>query len=337
MMTVRSNKKRANLRDVASLAKVSVATVSRVLNAPSTVSTNTRARVQQAIDSLHFVPSAAARAINSGRTRMVGALVPTLDHAIFTRFLASLENRLSQHGLSLIVATTDNDQQTEAQKAQALVDIGAEALIVSGINHSEQFDTLIRRTRLPAIATSFHDDNYYLPTIGYDNAAAARLALDYLYNAGHRQLVVIHGPLDNNDRTRARLTGLESAPDDVALHFIETDISISGGAAAITQFIDLAIPCSALLCLSDVLAMGALFELQRQGIDVPRDVSLMGLDDLPSSAVTMPEISSVHLPVGRMGEHAANAVVEWIEQQRVPDSLLLDSSLVPRNSTRCIE
>ena len=109
-------KKRANLRDVAKAAGVSVATVSRVLNEPSVVKKDTLEKVQATIADLKFVPSAAARAINSGRTRFVGALVPTLDNAIFARFLAALERKLSDHQLSLIVATTEASLDIEAKK-----------------------------------------------------------------------------------------------------------------------------------------------------------------------------------------------------------------------------
>jgi LacI family transcriptional regulator len=191
--SVQTPKKRSNLRDVAKAAGVSVATVSRVLNAPALVSGETRDRVLSVIETLHFVPSAAARAINSGRTRMVGALVPTLDNAIFARFLSSLEEGLGNFGLSLVVATTDGNDETEAAKAERLVNIGVEALIVSGITHSARFDELIQRTQLPAVATSYFDPAYHLPTVGYDNAAAAALALDHLIALGHRDIASFMG------------------------------------------------------------------------------------------------------------------------------------------------
>ncbi|MCU0904357.1 MAG: LacI family DNA-binding transcriptional regulator [Tabrizicola sp.] len=335
-MSVLASKKRSNLRDVAKAAGVSVATVSRVLNAPALVSEDTRNRVRSVIDTLHFVPSAAARAINSGRTRMVGALVPTLDNAIFARFLSSLEEGLGNYGLSLVVATTDGDDATEATKAERLVDIGVEALIVSGVTHSAEFDDLVRRTRLPAIATSYFDKDYHLPTVGYDNAGAAALALHHLTSIGHRDIAVFHGPADRNDRTRARLHGLKEAANDANLHYFLADITMEGGMKAAQTYLRSGQKCTAVLCLSDVLAMSALFEFRRNGIDVPGELSIMGVDDLPASAHTEPRLTSVRLPVDNMGREAANAVAEWIERQIVPKSLLLRSSLVIRESTRRI-
>jgi len=335
-MAVHHTKKRANLRDVAKTAGVSVATVSRVLNSPALVSKDMRIRVQSAIETLHFVPSAAARAINSGRTKIVGALVPTLDNAIFARFLSSLEEGLATHGLSLVVATTDGDEDIEAMKAERLVSIGAEALIVSGVTHNAAFDALVRRTRLPTIATSYFDERYHLPTIGYDNAAASTMALQHLISAGHKDIAVFHGPTEKNDRTRARLNGLRNAGQDVSLHFFSAEITMEGGAGATRAFLSSGCKCTAVLCFSDILAASTLVELRRHGLDVPSDLSVIGVDDLPASAYSEPRLTTVRLPVSRMGHETAHAVVSWIERQTVPKSLLLECGLIVRGSTRAL-
>jgi LacI family transcriptional regulator len=326
-------RKRANLRDVAAAANVSVATVSRVMNAPDTVAEATRLRVEAAMNDLRWVPSAAARAINSGRTRFVGALVPTLEHDLFARVLAGLESQLAEHRLSLVVATTQGDPVVELQKAKALLDIGAEGLIVSGATHAPEFYALIERSQILAIATSVYDPNYRLPTIGYDNAGAARAALTHLTDLGHRKIAVIHGPSADNDRTRARISGLADHAPEVDLWPIEAPLSIAGGAQAVAEVLQSARDPSALLCLSDVLATGALFELQRRRISVPAQKSLVGLDDLPGSAHLCPPLTTVHLPVSRMGLAAADAISAWLEKEELPDSQLLGFDLVVRGST----
>ncbi|SLN73807.1 Ribose operon repressor [Falsiruegeria litorea R37] len=332
-MTDVSGKKRVNLRDVAKAAGVSVATVSRVLNSPNAVTEKTRTRVQEVIDQLNFVPSAAARAINSGRTRFVGALVPTLDNAIFARFLAALERTLGEHQLSLVVATTNSDQELEANKAKGLLDIGAEGLIVSGITHSADLRALIDRARVPTIATSYFDKSCALPTIGYDNCGAALLALEHLYDLGHRRVAVVHGPAQNNDRTQDRIRGLKLFEQKTELSWVEAPIGLQGGAEAARQVLSHGPKPDAILCLSDVLAMGMLFGLQGMGVSVPQDLSLMGIDDLPGSAVTVPPLSTVHLPVHRMGEQAATALANWVEHDTRPDHQQLDAHLIVRGST----
>ena len=331
-MTKVARKKRANLRDVAKVSSVSVATVSRVLNKSPLVSDETRGRVLSAIESLKFVPSAAARAINSGRTRMVGALVPTLDHAIFSRFIDSLEEELGKFNLSLVVATTRGDEEVETSQAQRLLDLGVEGLVVTGITHSADLYSLVERSSLPIIATSFFDPDYRLPTIGYDNARIAQLSLDHLIDLGHRRIAVLHGPTQNNDRARARVRGLEKRTD-ATLSFYESEIQIANAGDAAEAAINATAPTTALLCLSDVLAHGALFRCQNLGKLVPKEISIVGLDDLPASASTCPPLTSVHSPVKRMGRRTAVSLAKWVEEGVRPAPELIDAHLVIRSST----
>ncbi len=331
-MSRKITQKKANLRDVAKASGVSVATVSRVMNSPQTVSPKTRARVEIAIRDLKFVPSAAARAINSGRTRFVGALVPTLDNAIFARFLAAMETRLIDSGLALVVATTNDDPEIEVQRAENMLKIGAEGLVVSGVTHHPDLHTLIERSQLPAIATSYYDLNADWPTIGYDNASASRLALQHLLDLNHRKIAVVHGPAEKNDRTRARLNGLTTELD-VDFRFYETRISVESGVRAARDMLQDQDAPSAVLCLSDVLAHGVLFEFQRSGAAVPDRFSVVGIDDLPASAHSVPRLTTVHLPVSQMGTTTAEAMAAWVEDKVVPDSTQIHPVLQEREST----
>ena len=331
-----NGKKRPNLRDVARRSGVSAATVSRVLNSPEKVSSETRDRVLSAIEELRFVRSAAARAINSGRSRVVGALTPTLDNAIFARVLEGLEGRLAEHKLSLIVSSTGDDPDVEAEKAQHLVDIGAEGLIVSGVHHNAAFEKLVERTSIPVVGISYFSQDYHLPTVGYDNRAIALMALQHLYDLGHRKLAVIHGPSWNNDRTRARLESLAQSGLPVQLDYYEVGIAVSEGCAAVTRILETGTPYTGYLCLSDVLAAGAIFELQRNRIDVPGDISVTGMEDLPSSSFIYPALTTVRLPVLEMGANAGEALASWLETGERPESLLLPSRFVERQSTAAV-
>ena len=325
-------RRRATLRDVAQKAGVSTATVSRVVNCNALVSEGTRARVQAAIDALHFVPSAAARAINSGRTHVVGALVPTLDNAIFSRFLDALEEELAGYGLSLVVATAKDDIDREAERAKGLVDIGVEGLIVSGVTHSPVLDALIVKRELPVVATSYFDPSYHLPTIGYDNESAARSALGLLLENGHRSIAVYHGPRTGNDRTRARLKAFRNDPQ-CEFRYCAMPLDVSAASDAARR--DFAEPSgtTAVLALSDVLAQGALFGLQALGISVPGEVSVVGIDDLPSSAATTPALTTVHLPVREMGQKAAAALAKWVEDGVRPSPERLETKVMRASSS----
>lgn len=327
-----TRKKRANLRDVAKAAEVSVATVSRVINDASSVRPATRKRVEDAIDTLNFVPSAAARAINSGRTRIVGALVPTLDHAIYSRFLDALEQGLAVHGLSLVVATTDEESQRELDRAKGLLDLGVEGFIVSGVTHSAEFEALVAKRDLPVVVTSYYDPDYLLPTVGYDNWAVGKMALTHLAAQGYERVAVLHGPSDSNDRTRARLKGVRRAATG-PLTVRACSLRMESAAAAVRDVFNTDPKIDAVLCLSDVLAQGALFECLRMGLRVPDDIAIMGVDDLPTSAHVAPGLTTVHLPVRQMGQHAAEALAQWVETGRRPGSSLLPVRIIERQTT----
>lgn len=332
-MAPKREKKRANLRDVARAAEVSVATVSRVLNSPAVVQEETRKRVEKAIAELGFHPSAAARAINSGRTKIIGALIPTLDSDIFALTIDAIESRLADFGFSLVVATTGEDQEKEALKAKELLDIGAEGLFLSGVTHSDKLYSLLDHARVPAVVTSYFDPDFMYPTIGYDNRDAARIALDHLLDLGHKRIAVVHGPVQNNDRTRERVFGASTDRTDISLSYIEAELTVDGGCLIASQALKEGLKYDAFLCVSDVLAFGVIFEMQRNRILVPEDVSVMGIHDLPSAMSTHPRLSTVRLPAREMGQQAAEALAKWVNDDILPQSVCLKSVLKAREST----
>ncbi|MEJ6392986.1 LacI family DNA-binding transcriptional regulator [Gymnodinialimonas sp. 2305UL16-5] len=335
-MNVIRKSKRATLRDVARHAQVSVATVSRVLNKSELVSTDTRNRVNQAIDVLEFVPSAAARSLSSGRSRAIGALVPTLDHAIFARYLDTLEDQLSGHGYALIVAVTGGVAEVEERKVHNLLDMGIEGLIVSGKRHTKGFAACVERFAVPTLITSYYDPDAQYPTIGYDNSAIAQAALAHLKSLGHHSIAVVHGPTDVNDRIAARIAAIEEAAGEAQVRFVPVSMRVEGGADAVARMVEQGPLPSAILCLSDVQALGALFELQRRNITVPDEVSLMGFDDLEWSAVSFPGITSIQLPAAEMGSVASDAIVDWLRTGNRATPKRLEAHIVERGSTRAL-
>lgn len=332
MSQLSPRKKRANLRDVAREAGVSVATVSRVLNTPDLVQEMTRLRVQKVIEDLGFVRSAAARAINSGRTQILGALVPTLENDIFAITLNAMENRLVELGFSLVVATTDEDPEKETRKAKELLDNGVEGLVLTGKTHSDELYEMLEKRGVPALVISCFDTEFRLPTIGYDNHKAAVLAAQHLLTTGHKQIAVVHGPTACNDRTQARLDAIAGLRSEFVSVTFEAPLSVAGGAGAVRELINQSTQYDALLCLSDVMAFGALNELHRLGLSVPEDISVMGIQDLPAASDTHPRLTTVHLPVKQMGRQAAEGIASWVVDQMRPDPIEVKSTLIQRES-----
>lgn len=329
---VRSSK-RPGVRAIAEHTKLSVATISRVLNGASNVRPETREKVNKAIAELGFRPNPAARALSTNRTRTIGAVVPTLSHSIFTRFLDGAEQELAQHGYALVLATAEGGCAQEYQRVREIMNLGAEGMMISGATHAPELLSLVSQQGLPTVCISIYKPDFQLATIGYDNEGLAGEAIGFLHGLGHRHIAVLHGPDEDNDRTQLRLKGARVAGQELEVSFAGGSLDVAGGVAATAQVLGLPGRPTALLCLSDVLALGALFELARAGIKVPEEVSVMGFDDLDWAAVSEPALTSIRLPTTSMGRKAARALIGKLDQDLPLVSERLDAEIVVRGST----
>lgn len=325
--------KKPTLRDIALVAQVSVATVSRVLNKSSKVSEATRCHVNRIIEQAGYEPNSIARALSSGRSNLVGVLVPTLNHMIFARFLESFEMTLAESGRTMVVAVTLGQPKVEEAKARELLRIGVDALVLTGLTRSPNFSSLIS-SATPVVLTSCFDTNAAYPTIGYDNRAAAQIALVHLIELGHRHIAVVHGDAELNDRTRMRLEGLTEVPGETQLTYYKTTLDFSGGSSAAARLVSDDIGVTAVLCLSDVLALGVLFELIRCGIRVPEDLSLVGFDNMEWTAHSSPRLTTVRMNVSEMGRIAAKEIASALDSNTTIRPIAIECELALRESTR---
>ena len=322
------------LRQLAAETGLSTATISRALNNSDKVTERTRRKVHEAAERLGYSPNAAARALSTRRSRIIGAVIPTLEGSIFSRFINAIEDSLAAHGYALIIATTDSDPAIERKRALEMLRMGAEGLIVSGLQHEDELIRYIKSRGIPTVATSIFANRGALPSIGYDNRALGQMAAEYLAGLGHRRIGLVHGPVADNDRTRLRVEGVKNIIEDALT--VEVDLTVSGGVAATAQLLADDDPPTAIICLSDVLALGALFEAPRLGKTIPGDLSVMGFDDLDWASCANPPLTTIALPVDEMGRQSARAIVERLEHEKPIRGKRLDGRIVERQSTRAI-
>ena len=326
------------VRAIAKAAGVSHTTVSRVLNRSSKVRESTRERILAEAARLNYTPHHAARALATRRTRTIGAVLPTIESSILARVIGGLESTVMRHGYALVTASTGFDQAVEARHGQDLIGLGAEALVVWGLEHDEALLRAAQSRGVPIVCTSVFDPDFPLPTIGYDNRSLGATAMRFLLDRGHEHIAVVSGPLRKSDRRRMRLAGMRDAyPDHSKLSLMETGVSVEGGVHAARELATMKPRPTALLCLSDVLAMGALFEAPRQGLSVPDDLSVMGFDDLDWTPHIEPALSVVHLPTREMGQATGEALVQYLDEGKPIDPIELKGHLLERRSTarRC--
>ncbi len=329
-------KHRITIEEVARLAGVSTATVSRVLSRPDVVSTRTQEQVMAAVRQLDYQPDAAARALASGRTHTVGCVIPTLDHAIFARSTQAMQTTLAQAGYQLLVASHEYDPVTEFELVRALQQRGVDSLVLVGTDHAPRLWKALSDWRKPTLLTWSCDPR--LPSLGFDNEGAARMAASHLLELGHRRIGVISGFTTHNDRARSRVDGVRKSLAQAGLSLpaalvTEQAFNLEGGRLGLRQLMRGRHKPTAIFCGNDLLAVGALLEAQRMGLNIPVDLSICGIDNLEIAQAINPGLTTVSLPTQDLGRMAAKSMLSAISGEVVAAQSLLPFELVIRGST----
>lgn len=332
-------RRQASLSDVAREAGVSTASVSRVINTPERVRAQLRARIEAAIKDLGYIPSAAARALVTRKTRAIGAIVPTIDDAIFATGINALQRQLTRLGYTLLLASSEYDRNQEVHEAQTLLAHGVEGLMLIGEAHDEQLYALLGRYGVPFInCWTYRADSAY-PCVGFDNRRAALELTQYLTKLGHRDIGMIAGITAGNDRARDRVLGVRDALAAIGAslrpeRIVEQPYSIADGRNGARELLACGSePPTAIIGGNDILAMGALFECQAQGLAVPDTLSIAGFDDLSISAHLQPSLTTVLVPSAEMGQRAADFLVRRLSGQPALDHVEVQTNLVVRGTT----
>lgn len=325
------------LQDVADLAAVSTATVSRCLNNSGHVTEKTRLKVQQAIQTLGYSPNFGAQALAAKRTNTIGAIIPTMENAIFARGMQAFQETLAENGITLIIASCSYRPELEEEQIRSLVARGADALLLIGQSRPDATYQFLARRNIPYVLAWAHKKDSEHCYIGFDNQAAAQTITRQVLELGHRNLGVIVGLTQNNDRARDRITGIEHAIADhgaktAPLQVIEAEYTFQEGAKALDQLLANPTPPTAVICGNDVLAVGAVKRAKQLGLAVPEDLSITGFADIEVSELIDPELTTVHVPHREMGIAAAKSLIAMLKTQTPVESHLLETRIVNRQS-----
>lgn len=329
---------RSKLIDVADRAGVSPATVSRVMNDNPRVDATIRARVVTAARELGYVPNGSARALRSTRTRLVGAIIPTLKHAIYATMVDGLQARLAEHHVSVILNTSEYDIGVEFEQARLLVERGAESIVLVGSAHRPETLKLLEEKRVNCVFTYTVDRLATGATIGFDNAGAGAAAAQFLLDLGHRRLAMIAGLTEGNDRAADRRDGFlrqlaAAGLDAAAVPVVEASYKPADGRMAMRTLLMAPARPTAVFCGSDILAAGALKYCLEAGVRVPEEVSILGFDNLEIAELMTPELSTLEVPALDMGRLAADYILASPKQQPALAHRELPIRLIARRTT----
>ncbi len=333
--------------DVAHAAGVSTATVSRALNKPETVRPVLRGRVLGAVERLGYVAHAGARALSLRHSGTVGVIVPTIDNAIFAHGLQAFQRRMAQAGHVVLLAFSDYDPVQEEAQALALLARGVDALALTGVSQRPSLMALLAQRGLPWIHTGSFPAAAGAACVGFRNADAIARTVHHLLDLGHRRIAMLAGVGADNDRAADRIDGVRRALASARLklsarNLVEMPYTLQAAREGTRSLLAASPQPTALVCGNDVLAWGALLECQAQGIDVPRDLSVVGFDDLELSRHWRPALTTINVPTERMWTLAAEYLLDRLgdrpgrslQQEIAVELIVRDSSGPPPGRTR---
>jgi LacI family transcriptional regulator len=314
---------RATIRDVAGVAGVSIATVSRVLNGRPDVAPATRDMVLQAVRELRFTAARSARSLSGGRTHAVGVTLPMVEAEYFSRILAGAIEELYEHDLQVVLAPTLHlRERAKTVLGQLTSGTTDGAVLIMPEQSRDELDALLRSGYPFVIADPLEILHEGIPTVSSTNAHGGRLATEHLLSLGHRRIGVVTGipdwlaSLERLNGYRAALAAAGIAPDPSLV--VEADWVFAGGEAAASVLLDGPDPPTAIFAFNDNMAVGVLRAAQARGLRIPEDISVVGFDDLDHAATVTPALTTVSQPLGEMGRVAVSLLIRLLEREPQP-------------------
>ena len=328
----------ATIREVAESAGVSYATVSHVINNTRLVSQETRARVLAAMDALNYRPNALARSLRQGRTNTLGLVLPDSANPFFAEISRSIEDEAFKKGYSVFLCNTELDTERELFYVDVLSNKQVDVIIfVAAGDQADSLDFLVRRN-MPVVMIDRDVPNVEVDAVLTDNKLGGYLATRHLLELGHRRIACIAGP-SSITPSAERIIGYRKALEEAGISYEESliirgDYHAQSGMEITHSILSMDPRPTAIFCLNDLMALGALRAAAEAGCSVPQDLAVVGYDDLELAHFTNPPLTTIAQPKKEVGAQAISLLVDRISRKsRPPSRLVLPPELIVRRST----
>jgi len=332
--------KSPDIRTVAAAAKVSIATVSRTINGSPLVSERLSKRVWHAIRQLNYFPNTHARTLVSGRSRLLGIIVENITNPFFPDLIQSFEEIAVSHGFEILVSSSNSDPLVLTQCVRRMLERKVEGVAVMTFGEEEPvLDQLVHRN-IPIVLAEFKLDDPKASTILLDYSTGIHEAVNHLVSLGHSKIAFLAGPhklhsaiTRENDFRTAMKAARQSIPKE---WIIECDHTLKGGVAGFERFRSFAKRPTAIICSNDMIAIGVLRAAYMEGLRVPQDLSVIGLDDIDFAEFTLPPLTTISLSRVDLARAAFEALRQQIENPNDPNrkrEFLVSTRLIVRGST----
>lgn len=311
-----------NLKDIARMAGVSTATVSRVINHSGPVSAKTARKVLKVIEESGYVPDTIAKSLRMGQTKTVGLVVPDISNPFFPEVLNGAEAVCADHGYTIILGNTNEDIACEAKVVRSLRQHRADGLLMILVDESG--GTLRQAlagadSGLPIVFIDRHIEGFRYDSVIIDNEAGTSQATRYLLDLGHTRIAIVHGPTTTTPGV-GRLRGYEMAMRAAGTpmrpeYVLEGDFRVMSGYGLARQLMSLPDPPTAIIGGNNLMTMGIFRCLRDMDISIPDQVSLIGFDDFSLAAYLTPPLTVVERPMSDMGRLAADLLLSRVEKR----------------------
>ncbi len=327
---------RLSLEEVAQRAKVSTATVSRVLNNVGSVKNSTRARVLRVAQELNYHPNIHARMLARGSSRTLGMIVSNIENPFFLDIFRTAESDAHAQGFEMVVAHTgyEADQLLKSLRLMIGRRVAGLAIIVSETDPSLLEE--LTRNRIPVVLYDVSTPVDHISRVRVNYGSGIRKAVQYLYHLGHRRMAFVshHATLPPiSIREKAfRETVDAFAPAVTWMSRASTD-GLEGGRLAAREVLASGFDPTAIVCVNDFMAFGVIRELREQGLRVPEDVSVTGFDNIKLSEYCFPPLTTLHIPRDQIGHMVADSLLSGIQREEPARDVMIEPEFVLRAST----
>lgn len=328
-----------SIKDVAREAGVSIATVSRVLNDVDVVNEDTKKKVQDAIKKLGYRPNIVARSLKTQRTRTVGILIPDISSQFYPEIVRGTEDVANIYDYNIMLCNSDSDLEKEKEYLRVLKEKMVDGVLYMSSSLEPQIVELIKELELTTVLVETTDKDKTFPSVSIDNREAAYDAVMYLMNKGNKKIAYIGVHKDEVNAAAVRYFGYEDALKEKGIEINENliyfgELKAHEGYEAVNKFLDKE-QFDAVFCTSDEIAMGAINALRERGIKVPEEVEVVGFDNIYSSSIFYPKLTTIAQPMYDMGSVGMRMLIKTINKKELEEkNYILPYELIERDSTR---
>ncbi len=315
------NATQATIKEVAARAGVSLMTVSRAIHRPEVVAATTRKKVEAAIEALNYIPDAGAGRLSTQKSTTVAVVLPSLHFEGHARTVDGLSSELRKHGLHVLIADSFYSKNTEMELLRRILGRRPAGVVLINSAHSADGRQMLLGSGLPVIETWDFPSDPMDSVVGFSHKAVGAALTRHLIDQNHSCITFLGGPQDSDPRGNERLAGFRSAMADQHLDAdrvvtVEQDhLTINAGKLGISQVLDQYPDTTAVICLTDRVAMGAMMECRRRGISVPDEVAITGHGGFDFSEHLVPSLTTTHIDAYGIGVHAGRILHARLQNQ----------------------